>query len=832
MKNTLKNCFVFAVSMAALFVTARLNAEEITTKDLMQKFDKHYGQVEIGGRFAGFEFHKSWPTPSRMTFYYPVSNSIEFSPGYWERYESKPFDIKLTVGNKTLQLGQEPYDYSYVPYCAIFDKQFDGYKVTFEYNFCDTLPEAVMSITLENTSDKKVHMGCDLSLMSSIHTSASYDLLNKADVGYCDNGTAGVTDFSDYKASGPSSVFMVNAGLKPEAPTTQAGKSIQDPKMGFKYGMDVAPGKSMKVILLIGTCKASETQEIIAKSIKGWQDSVKATSDRVLKLVNMDNFSVNDPTLMETVNWSKAEIASLSHYIDGDFISMPCPAEYNFYFTHDLLVTGLGMMLFDPSFAKHGYDFILKRIDSKENVLLHAYYWKDEKYETEFCGGDNWNNLWLIISASSYLKNTGDIETVKKLFPVMTVSINNVLGGTDEKGLICADRPDWWDAGCVHGQRAYMSILTYKALGDYVYTAIKLGKTDDSMLQYLQKAEQMKTALNKYLWDSEKKYLMNELTTGKMDEHYYIGSLMAPAYGLLDKERSTELLSTTDKILLDKNLGVRVAMPKDFMDKKQVDIYHFSGDEQGKPGYYFNGAIWPQGNIWYATSLIANGQLKKAEQVIKKYITIDGIKNSPNGTPSFYETRITDENTPQYGQIDKPSFLWQGGWYMYILYQLAGMRENSWNIYFYPVLPDNFTDVSYKLMIWGDLADVKYEGKGNYFKSIKIDGETANSAVMTSAIKDIVLTRGIPEQPYLAEADCIVNNVEFNDNNLSINASGIKGESAALTVVSPVKLSSAVVNGQNISESNITSQASNDVYTCTVNVILDSTENIIVIKFK
>lgn len=817
---------------ATLLLFSTLSAGEITTKDLMQKFDKHYGQVEVGGRYAGIEFHKSWPTPSRMTFYYPVSNSIEFSPGYWERYESKPFDIKLTVGDKTQQLGQEPYSYSYVPYCVIFDKKFDEYDVTFEYNFCDTLPEAVMSITVKNTSDKKISMGLDLSLMSSIHTSSSYDLLNKADVSYINEGTAGVTDFDQYKASGPSSVFMINAGLKPEAPVTQVGKDVQDPKMGFKYALDVSPGESMNVILLIGTCKPSETQQIIAKSIKEWKSSVKATSNRVLKLVNMDNFSVNDPTLMETVNWSKAEIGSLSHYIDGDFISMPCPAEYNFYFTHDLLVTGLGMMLFDPSFAKHGYDFILKRIDPKENVLLHAYYWKDDKYLTEFCGGDNWNNLWLIISASSYLKNTGDIETVKKLFPVMTVSINNVLGGVDDKGLICADRPDWWDAGSVHGQRAYMSILTYKALGDYVYTAIKLGKTDDSLLQYLQKAEKMKTALNKHLWDSKKEYLMNELTTGKMDEHYYIGSLMAPAYGLLDKERSTKLLATAGKILLDKKLGIRVAMPMDFADKDNVEKYHFSGNEQGMPGYYFNGAIWPQGNIWYATSLIANGQLKEAEQVIKKYITIDGIKNSPNGTPSFYETRITAPNTPQYGQIDKPSFLWQGGWYMYILYQLAGMRENSWNIYFYPVLPENFTDVNYKLMIWGDLANVKYEGNGNYFKKIQIDGKRANSAVMTTSVKDIVLTRGMPEQPYLAEASCIVDSVKFKDNVLNINLIGIKGESTILTVVSPIELDSISNNDQKLEKDAISSTKSGAIYTYTVIVSLDSGKNVVGLSFK
>jgi len=45
-------------------------------------FDGHFGQVEVGGRYAGAEFHRSRPLPSRISFYYPVANSIELSTGY------------------------------------------------------------------------------------------------------------------------------------------------------------------------------------------------------------------------------------------------------------------------------------------------------------------------------------------------------------------------------------------------------------------------------------------------------------------------------------------------------------------------------------------------------------------------------------------------------------------------------------------------------------------------------------------------------------------------------------------------------------------------------
>ncbi len=830
----IRSCFCFVGVSVFLLSSMQLPGEEVQTKDIMQKFDKHYGQVEVGGRYAGIEFHKSWPTPSRISFYYPVANSVEFSNDYWKRYESMPFDIKLKIGGKEVQLGREPYDYQYVPYAVDFTRSFDDYRVSFDYEFCDNMPVAVMTLNIKDTSKERawkdtLEYSLEIALKTSIHTCHTYALLDKANVSYTNDGTVCVTDFGKYKEAGNAALFIANAGLKPVSTGTIEGKDVQNPVTIFNYKKELSPGRQMKIVWLIGMCKSSETDQMVAKALKEWKDGVKASEKRVLDFVNIDNFKVDDPVLMETNEWSKAEIASLSHYIDGDFISMPCPAEYNFFFTHDLLVTGLGVVLFDPAFVKHGYEFLLKYYDKDDNILEHAYYWKDDKYVTEYVSPSHWNNLWFIISVGSYLKHTNDIETVKKLFPIMTVSMDNILDSVEKDGLVHALYPDWWDAGKVNGARAYVTILTYRALQEYVYTAITTGQDNDNLLEYLDKAQKMKQALADKLWDSNKKYLMNQLTGDKMDEHYYIGSLLAPAYGALDKEKSTELLNTADKILKDEKLGIRVAMPMDF--DKQEDVYKFVNHEEGMPGYYFNGAIWPQGNIWYAVSLIANGQVNKAEEIIKKYITIDGIKNSPNGIPSFYETRITAQNT-EYGQIDKPTFLWQGGWYIYILYQLAGMRECPWNIYFVPVVPENLTNAAYKLTLFGSLCNVGNKGKGNFFKEIEVDGKVSNSAVITAPAKNIVLVRGIPEKPYLSEASCIVKNVQYNDGKLIIESLGIKGENASFTIVSPLELDSVSTDGNKLDNGSVTSEKVANINIYNADIKFDSPKNTTVITFK
>ncbi len=796
MKKNIKHCLTCIGVITIALIAGQMFAKEITTEKLTQKFDKHYGQVEVGGRTVGFEFHRSWPTPSRISFYYPVANSIEFSNDYWKRYESKPFDIKLKVGDKEIQLGRDPYTYEYVPYAANFSKDFEGYSVDFDYNFCDILPEAVMKIIIKNTSKEKQSFDLDIALRSSIHTCHTYTLLDKADVSYLDNNSVCVTDFNAYKDADHAAVFIANAGMEPTSSDSKIGKEVKDPVTAYGYNKELEPGEEMEVIWLVGMCRHSEIAAMVERSLKDWKANVKALEKRVLDFVNIDNFNIDDPILMENGWWSKAEVASLAHYIDGDYISMPCPAEYNFFFTHDLLVTGLGVVLFDPGFVKHGFEFLLKHYDKKDNILEHAYYWKDGKYVTEYVSPSHWNNLWYIIAASSYLKHTNDVATVKKLFPIMTVSMNRILTSVEKDGLVHARYPDWWDAGNVYGARTYVTTLAYRALQDYVYTALTIGDKGKNLSGYLVTAQKMKKALVDKLWDKDRKYLMNQLIgkDGSMDDHYYIGSLLAPAYGILDKEKSEELLATAEKELLDKKLGIRVAMPMNF--EKLEKVYQFVNHEEGMPGYYFNGAIWPQGNIWYAVALIANGQADKAEEVIKKYITINGIENSPNGQPSFYETRITADNE-QYGQIDKPSFLWQGGWYFYILYQLAGMRECPWNIYFVPEMPGNFKNVSYKVSLPGDLCDVKNTGAGKYFKNIKVDKKAVNTAVVTGSAKKILLNRGIPVMPYLAQAECIVKSVNYNikSKQLEINAVTVKDQEVAIKVVSPLEIAQVSVNG-------------------------------------
>ncbi len=793
-------------------------------------FNGSYGQVEIGGKYVGVEFHQSRPLPSRISFYYPVANSIDYSTDYWERYKSFPFTIVIKSESKTDTIGKIPYPYQYTPFNAQFENIENNYKVTFSYDVCDDLPVLVLKMILKNVTNQSRAISLETSLQTSLRTSHTYTLRNKASVQYKNNSAIATAAFN-YVDTDSVLVFIANAGEVPINNSSDSTQLVSDPKLQFTYQKNLDAGEQIEIVQLLGICHQKESKQIINKSLQQWQKSVLKNKDRILNYTfNQTHFSVADPVLQQTANWSKALLASNIHYINGFYMPMPCPAEYNFFFTHDFLLTTLGAMYFDIDYAKRVFQF-LHFLTKDDSVLAHAYYWKDTQFKTEYCSSDNWNHLWFIIAASSYLKHSADYVTLKLLFPMLKKSLQMMLENKDEDDLMYSKRPDWWDIGSVYGARVYNTTLMYKALQDYVYIASQLGDQDERLVSYMQLAVRMKKQFVKKFWNEKYEFLLNMIDKQTVDRHYYSGSIVATYFGLLDDDKKSRVLKTAKNTLLDQNIGIRNAMPPDFHEL--ISVYKFNGMEAGKPYFYFNGGVWPQGNIWYTLGLLSNNQVDEAKKVIKKYLTLNGIQNSPNGQPSFYEYRIADSESPQYGEIDKPTFLWAGGLYLHALYQLAGLRENSWNIFFSPGLPRDFENAEYDLTLFGKLCRIKWQGQGNYFHSIKIDGQIQYSAVIISPATSINLERGKPETPYLAEANCKINDVHFQplENKFSIAFSNIADQIVNLVVISPTRLQKSELNGSDVFNI-LDEMKSEDVYTYVLKLKTTKKNNELVFHLK
>ncbi|MBU2574040.1 MAG: hypothetical protein KKH28_08205 [Elusimicrobia bacterium] len=798
-------------------------------RDRLKVSFKGRSQIEIGGPFVGIEMHDGSPLLNRLNFYYPVATSMDASTDYWKRGQSRVMSIGLKAGDKPREwITPEPFDYELTPYWALFRSTDSEKTLTIGYEFCKNKPAMVAVIELINTSSETAVFEIYTHLEASVKTSHTSALQSSAWTEFDGTGSAIYVNFESTETA-HSRIFAANASQPPSGfsadgeitgppgtaenlwmKTGELSGAVIDksekkrPAAAFVYKKSLAPGEKMTVTQIIGSAKPGEEKELVKYLLENHLRETRLYEQYVLEKVYGEGIiETGDDSLDRTAAWAKAVLAVNAHYLDGEIVPMPCPVEYNFFFTHDTLVTDLAAVNFAPGRVKKDLDYIAKHAaPGADNVILHAYYWKDNRYVTEFAGADNWNHFWHVITAASYLRHSNDTETVKRLYPLLAKSIKQMLTNKKDDGLIWAYRPDWWDIGSSFGPRSYMTILAVRALREFAFISSALGGGARELARYEAEAQNMQERLNAVLWDDELNYFVNYYGDGAKDAHLYTGSLLAAHFNLTDDSRKKAMVETARKNLLDEKTGVYNAYPMDF--HKLGDYLKFNGPEAGEPFYYLNGGIWPNGNAWYALALISAGKKAEALRFIKTVMTLDGIVDGPNGQYAMYECRNGDRQNPSvYGTVDKPQFLWAGGWYLYALYSLLGVRENVWNISFEPWLAEGMKHSKYTLFAAGAPVIVETAGWGAYIKTIKYDGALYPSAVIPERLRlkeKIGITLGFPEIPYISRAGSALVSGRFDPAaaKLTFELRAFPGHKTQTEIISPLEAKAVFVNGKNL----------------------------------
>jgi hypothetical protein len=796
----------------------------------------HYNgdaQIEVGNHYIGIELHHNSPALQRISFYYPAANSIDLSNDYWKRDSSFVMALGLVVGNNHVDwLNLKHFQLDLTPYRAVFNKRENNAHISIKYEFCKNKPALIVTFQVENIGSAEDDFQFYTDLETTLKTSHSYKIKNKAWAEYSEKGNTLYINFNDAETMN-AQIFIANAG---EKPVGYSGKSSLNsipvkennwwkdddlkltnnllsnnnpgiPAARFLYQKKLAPREKMKIVQIIGSCKQNKGNEIVNYLLSNNKLEINNYEKYVSNEINKSKFKTGDEAIDHTIKWAKGILAVNQHYIDGKIEPMPCPAEYNFYFTHDVLLTDLAAVNFDLQRVKQDLEFIVGR-SNKDYIIPHAYYWKDTAFVTEFAEPDNWNNFWFVITSSSYLKHSSDTSLIRKIYPFITKSLQQTLINKKDN-LMWAYRPDWWDIGHIYGARAYMTILAIKAIRDYIYISAALNKNIDKLKDYENSADEMQKQLNKKLWKDDYKYLMNYYEGNKIDPHYYIGSLLAPQFNLLNKVRTLALTNTASQKLLDSKLGIYNAFPMDF--DTLINYMKFNDNEAGDKFLYMNGGIWPHGNAWYALDLMKCGKKKEALDFIKKVMTISGMLQSPNGQPAMYEVRNGNYNDAKvYGKIDKPQFMWAGGWYLYCLYHLYGIEENSWNISFNPFLDSSegrkgSDECSYNIFAGGKNLSVLVKGTGDFINTIRFDGKKHYSLVTPeniSGIKNVELILGKVENPYLKDANSILRSFSYEEKSkiMTCELKAFVNHTNSLEIVSPVKPKTISLNNKIMNE--------------------------------
>jgi hypothetical protein len=852
------------VLIGVLILIYALTTAEIFGQDknlLHIKSTKEVGQIEVGGPYVGIEIHKSFPMVNRISFYYPKANSIDISDDYWKRENFRIMSVGIKVGNSPKRiLENEIYQVDQTPYSVSFIKEKFDSEIKISYEFCKNEPAMVVTYLITNKSKEEQDFEVFTRLETILRTSHSYNLKDSAYTEVEDSGTVIRINYPDIE-TGDSQIFIVNAGLRPSSFTSRGNidnrfSSLDDwwlktnaelpnmilpkenfgkPVAAFIYNKKLQPDESMKIVQIIGSSLITDGKEKTNYLLTNYQKEIDEYENYIVTgSLGKTPILTGDEDLDFTTMWSKAVLIANAHYLNGQIVPMPAQAEYNFYFTHDALLTDLAAVNFDLDRVKRDLKYIIGLADSNKTIP-HAYYWKDTQYKTEFAGTENWNHFWFTLVCASYFRHTGDNEFLNQLYPYIEKSIETALKNKGENDLMWSFRPDWWDIGNNFGPRAYMTILAIRALREFNFISASLKKNNSKLRFYEDIANRMNKNLVDSLWDDKINYLISYYKDGTEDRHIYMGSLLASHFNLLDEDKNLKLITTAKENLLDEKLGIYTLYPMDL--HKLIDYMKFAGNEAGNPYYYANGGIWQHGNAWYALALINNGFYEEALNFIKKTMTLSGIINSPNGQPALYEYRISDKTNPTfYGKIDKPQFLWAGGWYFYTLYNLFGLRENEWNIAFNPYMPQELDTVHLTVTIKGVPVRVEISGEGNEIASITYDGKPIPSTVVPEDINDlkkISFKLGDLITPYLNSTNALVFSPVYNIETriLEFDLESFEEHLIEFEIISPMEKQNILVNGKNL-EDRITEIRTENLYKTNVQHFAISITNHYLIKFK
>ncbi len=854
--KTKNSIIVFIIlCIAANFSSFAQSKNNLQNNSLAVHFDKE-AEVSAGSPYVGVEMHHSSLLPQRISFYYPVANSIDLSTDYFKRDTTYIMAAAIKDGSKPFQwLGLKPFSFTWTPYSIKFMKRDGDKSITVSYQFCKDKPAMIltMEITNEGSSTKEFELYTHLE--TSLKTCHTYALIDKAWTAYDKTGSTIYANFNDIGTQF-AQVFVANAGLAPASFNTVGnledkgyeninldsvsvnglGEKILTmqkpgiPAAEFIYKKKLPPKGKMVIVQIIGSSKQNEGREIVNYLLKNYKAQIKKYKDYVFKKIKQGRFETNDHSINHTYDWAKAVLAVDRHYIHGQIRPMPCPAEYNFYFTHDVLLTDLAAVNFDLNRVKTDLEYTIELAD-KNKIIPHAYYWKDSTYVTEYADADNWNNFWFVIASAAYLRHSGDVKLAGKLYPYVQKCIEQTLLNKKDD-LIWAYRPDWWDIGHNFGPRAYMTILEIKALRDFVYISTVLDKNPKDLTGYENTSYQLQEGLVSKLWNKHDKYLMNYLNDGTMDPHYYMGSLLAVHYNLLDKEMRNELVKTVQEKLLDPKVGIYDVYPMDFQQLSR--LWKFAGNEEGDQFLYLNGGIWPHANAWYSLALMADGKKEKAFEFIKNVMTLEGLMSGPNGQPAMYEVRNGNyHDASVYGKVDKPEFMWAAAWYIYSIYHLYGIGENNWNIVFNPFLPDNEKSSSFTITAGGRVIEVDISGKGRYLKKILYNGKGYPSAVLPQnidGIKKIHFELGKPESPYIENTNSILTSSSYAKNKLSFSLIAFRGHRNKTVIISSVKPKSIYVDKTELTKG-WTAENENGIYKIILQLNHKSSDMNVVLNF-
>lgn len=267
--------------------------------------------------------------------------------------------------------------------------------------------------------------------------------------------------------------------------------------------------------------------------------------------------------------------------------------------------------------------------------------------------------------------------------------------------------------------------LYYKAYKTADKMAAELGISE----RYAEKADEMKTAVNKHFWSEEKgkyKYLLDDF--GGCDYDEGMGHSFVILFGIADKDK-------TEKVLKNQHIasfGIPCVYPS------------FS---RYKDGYgRHSGTVWPHIQAFWEDAAVRN----------KRYDLFDREFNmlTDCSVRDGYFSEIYHPDTGErYGGLQEnkkqgimlwkseKKQTWSATGYLHMLFSnIVGMNFEKDGIRFNPYIPQNINNIEVDDICVRDCnINIRISGNGRHLKSFMVNGKGTESFIRFDGDKDIVI---------------------------------------------------------------------------------------------
>jgi len=360
----------------------------------------------------------------------------------------------------------------------------------------------------------------------------------------------------------------------------------------------------------------------------------------------------------------------------------------------------------------------------------------DHKY------GDD--HLWLIFSAASYLKETGDFGFLKEkvtfgsIYEHLARAISFSMKNIGPHGLPKILFADWND--CLNldqGKGKAESVMVAQMLVGAAYEMARIAELAEKPAdakKYTAIAEKMKNAVNKKAWDGDwyvRAYTdeMEPVGSKKCEEGkiFLETQSWAVLSGTADKERGKKCMDSVHKHLATEH-GIQVMTPpysKFYYQLGSIGVY--------PPGLKENGAIFCHPNPW---AMAAECMLGRGDRAYEYYRAIlpaarNEIADLHKTEPYVYCQMIAGKFHKDFGEGKNSWLTGSACWnFVAVSQYILGIRPDYDGLLIDPCIPKEWKGFSARRHFRGSdyyITVRNPEGISKGIKSVMLDGEKLTS---------------------------------------------------------------------------------------------------------